>query len=77
VGAKITNRGYRAKYAPDVISWQEAPSSLTQLIKQRTRWLRGHMEVAIRYGRFLKKLEKRNVDAEMTLLGLCFYTILC
>jgi cellulose synthase/poly-beta-1,6-N-acetylglucosamine synthase-like glycosyltransferase len=69
MAAKITERGYRAKYAPDVISWQEAPSSLTQLIKQRTRWLRGHMEVAIKYGRFLRKLEKRNIDAEMTLLG--------
>lgn len=69
MAAKITEEGYNIKYAPDVISWQEAPSSLTQLIKQRIRWFRGYMEVAIKYGRFLKKLEKKSLDAEITLMG--------
>jgi len=69
MSAKITDEGYNIRYAPDIISWQEAPSSLTQLIKQRIRWFRGYMDVAIKYGSFLKKLEKRSIDAEITLIG--------
>lgn len=76
MSAKITERGFKIRYAPDVISWQEAPSSLSQMIRQRIRWFRGYMEVAIKYGRFLKRLEKRSFDAEVTLMGpyiLCLF----
>jgi len=69
MSAKITQKGYNIKYAPDVVSWQEAPSSLTQMIKQRIRWFRGYMDVAVKYGHFLKNLEKRSIDAEITLMG--------
>ncbi len=69
MSARITERGYDIKYAPDVISWQEAPSRLSQLIRQRVRWFRGYMEVAIQYGRFLKRFERKTIDAEITLIG--------
>jgi len=69
MSAKITEKGFKIRYAPDVISWQEATSSLTQLIRQRIRWFRGYMEVAMKYGRFLKRLERRSLDAEVTLMG--------
>lgn len=69
MSAKMTERGFKIRYAPDIISWQEATSSLTQLIRQRIRWFRGYMEVAVKYGRFLKRLEKRSLDAEVTLMG--------
>jgi len=69
MSAKITDHGYNIRYAPNVISWQEAPSTLSQHIKQRIRWFRGYMEVAVKYGRFLKKFEKKAFDAEITLIG--------
>jgi len=69
MSAKITHCGFHIRYAPDIISWQEAPSSLTQLINQRIRWFRGYMEVANKYGRLLKRLEKRSLDTEITLIG--------
>jgi cellulose synthase/poly-beta-1,6-N-acetylglucosamine synthase-like glycosyltransferase len=69
MSARITEKGYSTRFAPDLISWQEAPSKLTHLIKQRVRWYRGYMEVAIKYGRFLKNLEKKTLDAEVTLMG--------
>jgi len=46
---KLTKKGYRIKYAPEVRSWQENPVSLVQLIRQRTRWFRGDMEMALKY----------------------------
>jgi cellulose synthase/poly-beta-1,6-N-acetylglucosamine synthase-like glycosyltransferase len=69
VSARLTERGYRIKYASDVRCWQESPSSLGQLFKQRTRWYRGTMEVAFKYGKLITKFNRKNFDAEATLFG--------
>jgi len=73
---RLTKRGYRIKYAPQVRSWQENPVSLSQLIRQRTRWFRGDMEMALKYGKLVTKPNRRNIDAEITLIG-PFLFILC
>jgi cellulose synthase/poly-beta-1,6-N-acetylglucosamine synthase-like glycosyltransferase len=69
ISARLTRKGYRIKYAPDVRSWQESPSSPRQLFKQRTRWFRGTMEVAFRYGRLMSAPSRKRFDAEATLFG--------
>jgi cellulose synthase/poly-beta-1,6-N-acetylglucosamine synthase-like glycosyltransferase len=67
--AKLAEKDYTIRYAPEVRSWQETPSSLTQLFKQRTRWFRGTMHVAFKYGRLMAKLSRKSLDAEATLFG--------
>lgn len=69
MAAKLTERGYRIRYAPDILSWQEHPANIIQLIRQRTRWYRGYMEAAPKYGKLVKKMNKRCIDAEITLAG--------
>ena len=69
MAARLTERNHNIKYAPDVRSWQENPSSLAQLFTQRLRWFRGSMEVSLKYGRLLKHISKKNLDAEVTLSG--------
>lgn len=69
MSVRLLGKGYRIRYAPDVQSWQENPVNLTQLINQRTRWFRGCMEVALRYGKLITKLDRRSIDAEITLAG--------
>jgi cellulose synthase/poly-beta-1,6-N-acetylglucosamine synthase-like glycosyltransferase len=69
MAAKITEKGLRIKYAPDAVSWQEATSSLKQMVRQRIRWFRGYMEVALKYGRLLRDLKRKSLDAEITLMG--------
>jgi cellulose synthase/poly-beta-1,6-N-acetylglucosamine synthase-like glycosyltransferase len=69
LSAKLVEAGYKIRYASDVRSWQENPVNLSQLFRQRTRWFRGSMEVAIKYGRLARKLNKRCIDAEITLIG--------
>jgi cellulose synthase/poly-beta-1,6-N-acetylglucosamine synthase-like glycosyltransferase len=69
ISAKLVDNGYRIRYAPDVFSWQESPSTLKTLFKQRTRWFRGTMEVALKYGKLMAKLNRINLDAETTLFG--------
>jgi cellulose synthase/poly-beta-1,6-N-acetylglucosamine synthase-like glycosyltransferase len=69
MAAKLTGKGCIIKYASDVRSWQENPSSVIQFFKQRTRWFRGSMEVSIKYGKLLRNLNRKTLDAEMTLAG--------
>jgi cellulose synthase/poly-beta-1,6-N-acetylglucosamine synthase-like glycosyltransferase len=69
LSAKLTEKGYQIRYAPDVRSWQENPSNVKQLFGQRIRWYRGWMEVAFKYGRLMAKPNRMGVDAEATLLG--------
>ena len=69
LSARLAESGYTIRYASDVQSWQESPSSVQSLFRQRTRWFRGTMEVAFKYGRLMSKPSRRNLDAEVTLLG--------
>jgi len=69
LSARLAEKGYCIRYAPDAVSLQESPAHLSQLVKQRTRWFRGTMEVAFKYGRLLAKPSARRIDAEATLFG--------
>jgi cellulose synthase/poly-beta-1,6-N-acetylglucosamine synthase-like glycosyltransferase len=66
---RLVEKNHHIKYAPDVCSGQETPNSLGPLVKQRVRWYRGYMETAIKYGRLLDNLNKRTVDAEISMAG--------
>jgi len=76
LSARLVEAGYKTRYAPDVRSWQENPVNLSQLFRQRTRWFRGCMEVALKYGKLVRKFDKRCIDAEMTLMS-PYTLILC
>jgi len=65
----LAERNCNVRYASDVQSWQENPTNLGQLLRQRTRWFRGCMEVSLKYGKLLKRMDRRCIDAEVTLLG--------
>jgi cellulose synthase/poly-beta-1,6-N-acetylglucosamine synthase-like glycosyltransferase len=67
LSARLTHEGYKICYGGDVCSWQENPSTLKSLFKQRTRWFRGTMEVAFRYGKLMTKPSVKSFDAEITL----------
>jgi len=73
---RLVERGHSVRYAPDVCSWQETPSGLGDLVTQRTRWYRGYMEVALKYGKLLKKHSVKAVDAEISLIG-PYMMVLC
>jgi cellulose synthase/poly-beta-1,6-N-acetylglucosamine synthase-like glycosyltransferase len=67
--AKLAENNYSIRYGGDVCAWQESPSNLKALFKQRTRWFRGTMDVAVKYGKLLVNPSRRNFDAEATLFG--------
>jgi len=73
---RLTDGDYAIKYASDVRTWEESPNSLQGLIRQRARWFRGNMELGVRFGRLMRKLSVRRVDAELSLLG-TYLIVLC
>jgi len=75
LSARLTEKNYKIRYAPDVHSWQESPADLKHLFKQRTRWMRGTMEVAFKYGRLIAKPSRKNIDTEATLFAPFFLIV--
>jgi cellulose synthase/poly-beta-1,6-N-acetylglucosamine synthase-like glycosyltransferase len=69
ISARLTEAGHKIRYASDVCSWQETPESLTQMFRQRMRWFRGSMEVALKYGRLIRRPSLKTLDAEATLFA--------
>jgi cellulose synthase/poly-beta-1,6-N-acetylglucosamine synthase-like glycosyltransferase len=69
LSARLTENNYKIRYASDVVALQESPSNLKTLFKQRTRWFRGTMEVAFKYGRLMARPSRKNFDVEATLFG--------
>ncbi|MGD0644128.1 MAG: glycosyltransferase family 2 protein [Candidatus Bathyarchaeia archaeon] len=69
LAVRLVEKSYLIKYSPDVCSGQETPNGLGDLVKQRVRWYRGYMDVALKYGRLLDNLNMKTVDAEISLAG--------
>jgi cellulose synthase/poly-beta-1,6-N-acetylglucosamine synthase-like glycosyltransferase len=69
ISARLTENNYKIRYASDVVALQESPSDWKTLLKQRTRWFRGTMEVASKYGRLMASPSLKRFDAETTLFG--------
>ena len=67
ISARLVEGSHKIRYVSDIRVWQETPSTLKSFLKQRTRWFRGHMEIALRYGRLFKRLNRQTLDAELTL----------
>jgi len=75
ISARLTKNNYSIKYAPDIRSWEESPSTLGQLLNQRLRWYRGCLDAALKYGKLVRKPTLRSLDAEITLVAPCMLTV--
>jgi cellulose synthase/poly-beta-1,6-N-acetylglucosamine synthase-like glycosyltransferase len=59
-----------------VRTWEESPNSVRGLVRQRTRWFRGNIEMGVKFGRLLRKPGLRRFDAEMSLFG-TYLIVMC
>jgi cellulose synthase/poly-beta-1,6-N-acetylglucosamine synthase-like glycosyltransferase len=69
LAARLLESDHRVRFCQDAVSLQEAPSHLSQLFRQRSRWYRGYIETAIKYGRLLRRPDRSRFDAELSLVG--------
>jgi len=73
---RLTDRDYVIRYASDVRTWEESPHDIRGLVRQRARWYRGNITMGLKFGRLLKRLSRRRLDAEMTLFG-SYLIVMC
>jgi cellulose synthase/poly-beta-1,6-N-acetylglucosamine synthase-like glycosyltransferase len=73
---KLTQQNHIVTFASDVVSGQETPNTFKSLFAQRTRWYRGYMEAALKHTNLLKKINKKTIDAQISLIG-PFILIIC
>jgi cellulose synthase/poly-beta-1,6-N-acetylglucosamine synthase-like glycosyltransferase len=56
IGVRATQQGYLVKYAPDAVVFVDTPLTGAELVRQRSRILRGHMQVRKFAGMFPRNL---------------------
>ncbi len=66
---RLVEKNHKIKYAEEICCGQETPNGFRDLIKQRVRWYRGYMDTALKYGRLLNTLNRKTVDAEISMGG--------
>ena len=69
LSVRLVEKGHRVRFCREGISLQETPSRISELFRQRSRWYRGYMETAIKYGSLLRNPNRIRVDTEVSLLG--------
>ena len=69
LAARLLENGHRVAFCEGAVSFQEAPSRLSQLFRQRSRWYRGYIETAMKYGRLVVCPDRTKIDAEVSLVG--------
>jgi len=66
---RLVEKKHEIIYAEDVCCGQETPNGFRDLVKQRVRWYRGYMETSLKYGRLLDTLNRKTIDAEISMAG--------
>jgi cellulose synthase/poly-beta-1,6-N-acetylglucosamine synthase-like glycosyltransferase len=69
---RVYRAGYRIKFVPDSVSWEQEPETLRVWFRQRNRWVRGHNYLLRRYAGYLIRMKPRRIGLEL-LYSLCLY----
>jgi len=59
ISIKLYKHGYKIKFMPLSVTWEQEPETLNVYIKQRTRWIKGNLYVLFKYI-FVNPFNKRN-----------------
>ncbi|MEM3684660.1 MAG: glycosyltransferase family 2 protein [Conexivisphaerales archaeon] len=73
--ARLLKNGYVTRYI-DAFVWQEAPSRLTTLIRQRIRWYRGYMETGLHHIDIFKRTDLAKATDALLMLSTPFFAML-
>ena len=72
---KLLTRGWKIRYEPRAVSWTEAPERINDLVRQRYRWTRGLLQVAMKHRRFLFSF-RGGAATTFVMWYLCFESII-
>ena len=70
---QIYQAGYRIKYVPYAITWEQEPEKLSTWFRQRVRWVRGNNYVVTKHARQLLKIRPRRLGVELLYTMALYY----
>ncbi len=62
---RVYQAGYRVKFVPGSVTWEQEPESLRVWFRQRHRWVRGYNYLLRRYARGLWRMKPRRIGLEL------------
>jgi len=72
---KLRKAGAKIIYAKDVVAWDEKPDTWSALVRQRRRWIKGHLNVAFKNITKLRKLKLDYYYLWLPLVNLAWLTL--
>lgn len=73
---RIYMEGFRIKFVPYSVTYEQEPEAWTTWIKQRTRWVRGNNYVATKFIKELPKFKSKVLAVELLYLLSLYYVFL-
>ena len=73
---RIYQKGYRIKYIPFAVTFEQEPETLGVWVKQRTRWARGNNYVLTKFLREIPRFQNKFIAVEMLYLFSLYYLFL-
>lgn len=61
ISFRIYQLGYKIKFMPLAVTWEQEPETLRVWFKQRTRWVKGNIYVVLKHTRNIFKKESKSI----------------
>ncbi len=71
---RLYEAGYRVKFVPYAVTWEQEPENLRTWLRQRNRWVRGYNYLFRKFARHVVKMKPRTLAFEL-LYSLSIYYI--
>jgi len=70
---QIYEAGYKIKYVPYAVTWEQEPERLRSWFRQRSRWVRGNNYVLLKHARRLLRIKPRRLGVELLYTMALYY----
>jgi cellulose synthase/poly-beta-1,6-N-acetylglucosamine synthase-like glycosyltransferase len=70
---RIYQAGYRIKYVPYAVTWEQEPELLSTWFRQRVRWVRGNNYIVVKHARQLLRIRPRRLGIELLYTMAVYY----
>ena len=76
LSVRIYQKGWKIRFVPSAVTWEQEPERLRAWVRQRTRWVRGNNYVIRKYFKEALLLKNRFLSLEFVYLFVLYYLFL-
>lgn len=76
ISFRIYMMGYRIKFVPEAVTWEQEPQTIPVWFKQRTRWVKGNIYVLVKFVPLIFKKEGRKIRFDICYFLSIYFVLL-